>query len=227
MLKGQRGAGRVQRDNLVAPGNRVISLDVRGSLLDTMNGGANQISGRLYRTNKNPHASPDYFCLSGTSMAAPVVAGAAALLLQKDPTLTPDTVKARLMFTADKWAAPDGSSDPCTYGAGYLNIPAALGSRVVAARPALSPSLSRGPLGTVYIQLGPALAGGNGLWGTGAATAQPLLGALGLGDPTGMAGTQVLWGNQMLWGEGFWDDRSTFPVPLLGLDLSPVVTRGE
>ena len=50
-------------------------------------------------------------------------------MLQKDPTLTPDTVKARLMLSADKWADPDGNADPCTYGAGYLNIPAALQNR--------------------------------------------------------------------------------------------------
>ena len=30
------------------------------------------------------------------------------------------------MLSADKWADAQGNSDPCTYGAGYLNIPAAL-----------------------------------------------------------------------------------------------------
>ena len=43
-----------------------------------------------------------YFRMSGTSMASPVVAGAAALMLQKDPSLTPDQVKYRLMKTATK-----------------------------------------------------------------------------------------------------------------------------
>src|SRR6266849_4986413 len=80
-----------------------------------------------------------YIHLSGTSMATPVVSGAAALLLQREPTLSPDTVKARLMKTAYKTfplasVATDpttGAVYPSTYdiftvGAGYLDIGAAL-----------------------------------------------------------------------------------------------------
>src|SRR5262249_59775506 len=50
----------------------------------------------------NTGTSNQYFMLSGTSMATPVVSGVAALMLQKDSTLTPDQVKARLMKTAWK-----------------------------------------------------------------------------------------------------------------------------
>ena len=47
-------------------------------------------------------------------------------MLQRDPSLSPSTVKARLMLSADKWDFRNGTTDPCTFGSGYLNIPAAL-----------------------------------------------------------------------------------------------------
>jgi hypothetical protein len=63
-----------------------------------------------------------YMSLSGTSMAAPVVSGTVALMLQANPSLTPNAVKAILQYTAQIYAA----WDPLTEGAGFLNAQGAV-----------------------------------------------------------------------------------------------------
>jgi serine protease AprX len=123
-----RGPSRVDcvlKPDLVAPGNKVISTLSNNSTLDDAHGGTNRIPLASYLRTARDEAQPSnqYFRLSGTSMAAPVVAAAAALLLEKHPDLTPDTVKARLMAGADKWTLPDGTADVCTFGAGYPQHP--------------------------------------------------------------------------------------------------------
>ena len=60
---------------------------------------------------------------SGTSFSAPLVAGAAALILSKGPPMAPDAVKARLMATAVD--LPDVTS-PNWDGAGRIQIDLAL-----------------------------------------------------------------------------------------------------
>ena len=80
--------GRDRRHpDVTAPGERVLGLMAPGSRLAT----------------EHPHAVIEdrYLRGSGTSQAAAVVSGAAALLLQADPSMTPDEVKAALMLGAD------------------------------------------------------------------------------------------------------------------------------
>jgi len=86
-------------------------------------------------------------------MATPMVSGAAALLLQQNPALNPDQIKARLMKTAYK-VFPTSSMaldlttgvaytawyDIFTVGAGYLDIQAALASTDTASASAISPA---------------------------------------------------------------------------------------
>jgi serine protease AprX len=98
------------KPDLVAPGRNVISLSAGPE--------SKVCKGYPKHTVNN-----DYFRMSGTSMSAPAVTGAVALLLQDEPNLTPDQVKYRLKATADAgWAG----YDPSKAGVGYLDIYAAV-----------------------------------------------------------------------------------------------------
>ena len=76
-----RGPSRldfVLKPDLVAPGNRVISLDVNNSTLENAYGATNHVPLSAYALGTLSGDSNAYYTLSGTSMAAPVVSGAAA-----------------------------------------------------------------------------------------------------------------------------------------------------
>jgi serine protease AprX len=62
--------------------------------------------------------APGYIQLSGTSFAAPVVAGAAAQILAKHPTYTPDQVKGALMVSA----TPLPAAAPGSVGVGEIQV---------------------------------------------------------------------------------------------------------
>jgi serine protease AprX len=65
--------------------------------------------------------APGYMWMSGTSFAAPIVAGVAAELLARHPDWTPDQVKGALMLTAQ--AVPN--ADPVSAGVGEIDAGAA------------------------------------------------------------------------------------------------------
>ena len=76
-------------------------------------------------TNDQEFPTPyqaNYTMISGTSMACPFVAGACALLLSVNPSLTPDQVKSIIQATATH--LPDYQD--YEVGAGYLNVYAAV-----------------------------------------------------------------------------------------------------
>jgi serine protease AprX len=76
-----------------------------------------------------PCPPPDYGneTASGTSMAAPHIAGAAAVLKQANPALTPDQVRLALQATATPVYAAGGSALPFwQVGYGYVDLNAAV-----------------------------------------------------------------------------------------------------
>jgi hypothetical protein len=81
--------------DLAAPGVDVLSL--RAARTDLMRDipGVDYEPGRAY-----VGVDKRYYRAAGTSFAAPFAAGAASLLLSRDPTLTPDQVKRLLMQSA-------------------------------------------------------------------------------------------------------------------------------
>lgn len=98
-----RGDG-ARNPDLVAPGKSVVSLRVPNSHIDLVHP-EGRVNDRFFRG-------------SGTSQAAAVVSGAAALLLQQRPSLTPDQVKYILTSTASRLPA----TDLVAQGAGMLNL---------------------------------------------------------------------------------------------------------
>jgi serine protease AprX len=97
------------KPDVVAPGSGIVSLSSQGS---TMYGtkAAYLLDGAVATAYK------PYLSLTGTSMAAPMVAGTAALMIQANPKLTPNLVKAIIEYTAQ-----DYHYDSLTEGAGFLN----------------------------------------------------------------------------------------------------------
>src|SRR5205814_6142549 len=77
-----------------------------------------------------------YLLESGTSMASPHVAGAAALLLAQNNSLTPSALKALLMATVDPLASLQGR----VISGGRLNIGRAMAQLVTGPLPSLPPA---------------------------------------------------------------------------------------
>jgi serine protease AprX len=121
------------KPDLVAPGVGIESLSDPGSSLYQV--GAPYLLSGTVATSYLP-----YLSLNGTSMSAPVVTGTVALMMQANPALTPNQVKAILQFTALVYAGPDA----LTQGAGFLNAKGAveLAHYLAAPSSAASPSSS-------------------------------------------------------------------------------------
>jgi serine protease AprX len=97
------------KPDLVAPGTGTVSVSAPDSLLYST-------KPHLLLSGADPLLLP-YMSLTGTSMSAPVVAGTVALMLEANPKLTPNLVKAILQFTSQVYPGYNW----LTQGAGFLN----------------------------------------------------------------------------------------------------------
>jgi serine protease AprX len=201
--KGPTTYDHVLKPDLMAPGNAIVSLAAPGATLE-----AAYASDVVAGTD----GKADYFTLSGTSMATPAVAGAAALMLEEQNTLTPDQVKARLMKTAYKMGMFSTSAyvphlfmsfvdfyDLFSVGSGLLNVQAAttntdLAPAVVGS--ALSPyavyNQQTGVVSLVYgngtVSSNSVVWGSSVVWGTSVVWGSNVV-----------SGNSVVWGSSMPW----------------------------
>ena len=177
-----------------------------------------------------------YNVSSGTSFAAPHVAGAAALLLERRPGLEPAAVKSILVTTADAVAGAEGPprviSGADAAGAGRLNVTRALAADIVfdpplldldvsPARPSGSASIGVARLGgeevgplDVSAALPRGLSGSHSVEydGRGGATVtlEASLGGEGVEDAAGGQGARTLAGSLAVSGGG-----ASYAVPVM------------
>jgi serine protease AprX len=243
--KGPTSIDHVVKPDLVAPGNKIISTLSPNSILQLQDSSSDVLMGEYayitdttsgkgkkigYSTFTSTTISTDYFRLSGTSMAAPVVSGAAALMLQADPTLTPDTVKARLMKSATKqFPAFSTTTDPSTgktytdyydiftVGAGYLDIQGALLSTDVVPSDltAKSPTAAYDSVANdAYV-----IADASDVWENSVVWGDSVVWGYTVFSGTTADGQSILWDNSVVWGnqdaDGFsvvWGDSVVWGI---------------
>jgi len=224
--KGPTLVDHIVKPDLVAPGNNIVSVMASPTATLPSQYPQTLVPNNYYVSGIALGNSSKYLRLSGTSMATPVVAGAAALLIQQNPSITPDQVKARLMKTANK-SLPLFSSaisflfgqsfDIFTVGAGYIDINAALTSTDLVQYPALSPAaFIDSKTGRVGISRG-----GNGVWGTldSVVWGDTLVWGSSVINGTLSGGLSVVWGDSLfgsldaiVWGDSML--TSAPPAPL-------------
>lgn len=230
--KGPTAIDHLVKPDLVAAGNQIAS-----TMYDSTNKTLgkqmpqNLIGRSTYSTSPYGATLSQYFNLSGTSMATPMVSGAAALLLQRNPSLTPAQIKARLMKTAAKtfptssvWTDPvTGVSyysqyDAFTIGAGYMDIAAALTNTDVFQGSALSPfavisgahvyisslpnSVTTSVWASTMTWANSSIWGSSTLWGDSVLWGDTAVwGDATLSGNSALWGTSALWGSSALWGD--------------------------
>jgi len=103
------------KPDLLAPGKSVVSVMAPHSV--------------IWNNFKSARVGTANFVGSGTSFAAAITSGAAAMLLAENPAADPDNVKAALLTTTD--AGPGSPQDPFQQGHGVLDVARAVDEPVL------------------------------------------------------------------------------------------------
>ena len=184
------------KPDIVAPGHGMVS--------------AAATSSTLFLDNPALRVGDSYLRLSGTSMAAGVVSGAAALVLEahrtafpSGPALTPNAVKAILQFTSFRLRDALGAEyDQLTQGAGVVNPAGAieLASHLDTSVPVSSWWLTTAVNPSTTIE-GEALAWAeNIVWGNTAGTGPVVYIKERAWAEDIVWGNDIVWGSSIVWG---------------------------
>ena len=189
----------VLKPDLVAPGNRIVAAINSNMAL------AGMLPGRV-RSCSGQGCSGIYLEMSGTSMATPLVSAAVALMLEKDPSLSPATVKARLMRSARKLDA-----DAAASGAGVLDIDAAMNDTGVMTVEALSPLMVPDKSTNGVLVQDTAVLWDDVTWGSGYLFSDGSTWATGYAwtDESGVSAYGYAWTDADVWAKGYgWTDET-------------------
>jgi serine protease AprX len=172
------------KPDFVAPGDNLLSVAAVGSTLRI----AQEVRGN----------TGNYMRLSGTSMAAGVASGVVALVLQANPDLTPNTVKAILEYTSIPVNDDDGTRfNPLAQGAGQIEV-----SGSVALAHAINP---QAPLGSPWLST--SLTPTTTIAGQAYTWSQSIIwGARRVAGDSLLSEQRPGWALNIVWGEGLGDE---------------------
>jgi serine protease AprX len=247
--KGPTAIDHIVKPDLVAPGNRIVSDQSLGCTLAKLYP-ANQVPVDSYDPAGSASYSPYFFTLSGTSMATPLVSGAAVFMIDLNSAITPDQVKAKLMRTAWRgfpYTMKIPVTDPATgvtttyvenadlftMGAGQVDMWAAYNDTTMPAGSAASPSVSVSSNGAVGLKLNSvgatsAIWGSNVVWGSSAIWGTNVSGTNVVWGSGAIWGTSAIWGSNVVWGSSaIWGTSSPWAASTPGPELVTIAINGD